>query len=177
MSRGLSKQQRRILAMLKTQKLVGSNRGYFSTQEVVVRLNADYGLWLAQVKRNPWGRNKKHHIDYSKFDKIRMSTYRALRSLEDRGLIVSFSDLKERNWAIPERLKKHSLGFHEMNWVKEDRKWREARSKCWKWGAFIRTLPKDLHLKYKLRITTKEEIDQINKLWKEHCDFSSVRRV
>lgn len=171
MSRGLSKQQRRILAMLKAKKLVNDNRGYFSTQEVVIEFNLDYKIWLMEVERNSWVSSRKHHIDYKKFDKIRMSIYRALRSLEKRGLIVSFRQRNERYWAVPERLKEHCLGdrvFHEMNWVKQDKEYREADSKCWKWGAFIRTLPKDLHLKYKLRITTKEDVESIKKLWKKY---------
>ncbi len=174
MSRGLSKQQRRILAMLKIKLSVNSDRGYFSTQEIVTEFNLDYKIWLIEVERNPWISSRKNHIDYGKFDKIRMSIYRALRSLEKRGLIVSFRLRNERHWAVPERLKEHSLGnrvFHEMNWVKQDKEYREADSECWKWGAFIRTLPKDLHLEYVLRILNKENWNRIRKLWKEHCDF------
>ncbi len=178
MSRGLSKQQRRIFSILKTKLLVNSDRGYFSTQEVVIEFNWDYRMWLDKAKRNPWGSNRKTHIDYPKYDKIRMSIYRALRSLEDRGLIVSFWNRNERAWAVPERLKERSLGtivFHEMNWVKEDKKWREDRSRRWKWGAFIRTLPEDLHLRYVLRIVTKEDAESIKKLWKKYRALSGTR--
>lgn len=178
MSRGLSKQQKRILAMLKTKLLVKSDRwfprGYFSTQEVVIEFNWDYRVWLDKAEKNPWGSNRKTHIDYPKYDKIRMSVYRALRSLEKRGLIVSFTHWNERFWAVPERLEKH--GFGSLDWVKEDEEWRESRSECWKWGAFIRTLPRDLHIKYKLRITKKEDVESIKKLWKEYR-ISSGNRV
>jgi len=170
MSRGLSKQQRRILAMLKTKSLVNSDRGYFSTQEVVTELNFDYRLWLIEAQRNPWTSNRKHHIDYGKFDKIRMSIYRALRSLEKRALIVSFTHRNERFWAVPEKLKQY-----EMNWVKQDKEYREADSECWKWGAFIRTLPEDLRLRYVLRIVTKEDVESIKKLWKKHRASSGSR--
>lgn len=178
MSRGLSKQQRRILAMLKTKLLVNSDRGYFSTQEIVTESNFDYKIWLIEVERNPWISSRKNHIDYKKFDKIRMSIYRALRSLEKRELIVSFRQRNERCWAVPGRLKGRCFGnrvFHEMDWVKQDKEYREADSECWKWGAFIRTLPKDLHLKYKLRITTKEDVESIKKLWKKYRAFSDNR--
>lgn len=163
MSRGLSKQQRRILAMLETKMLIDDNRGCFTTQEIIIELNRNYGWWLMEVERNPWGSNRKNHIDYPKFDKIRMSIYRALRSLERRNLIVSFTHRNDRVWAVPKRLREF-----ETNWVKQDKKYREAYSECWKWGAFIRTLPKDLHLKYKLRITTKKDVESIKKLWKKY---------
>ena len=171
MSRGLSKQQRRILAMLKTKSLVNDNRGCFTTQEVVIELNLNYAWWLMEVEKNPWTSNRKHHIDYKKFDKIRMSIYRALRSLERRKLIVSFTHRNDRVWGIPKRLREY-----EINWVKQEKEYRQADSECWKWGAFIRTLPEDLHLKYKLRIPTKEDIESIKKLWKKYR-ASSVSRV
>ena len=170
MSRGLSKQQRRILAMLKTKSLVNDNRGCFTTQEIVIELNLNYAWWLVEVERNPWTSNRKHHIDYGKYDKIRMSIYRALRSLEKRKLIVSFTHRNDRVWAVPERLREY-----ETNWVKQDKEYREADSRPWKWGAFIRTLPKDLHLRYVLRIVTKEEIESIKKLWKKHRASSGSR--
>lgn len=170
MSRGLSKQQRQILAMLKTKSLVNDNRGCFTTQEVVIELHINYGWWLAEIQRSAWHTNRKHHIDYPKYDKIRLSTYRALRSLEKRKLIVSFTHWHDRVWAIPERLRDY-----EINWAKQDKEYRELDSEPWKWGAFIRTLPKDLHLSYMLRIVTKEEIESIKKLWKKHRTLSGTR--
>jgi len=156
--------------MLKTKLLVDSNRGCFTTQEVVIELNLNYGWWLVEAERNPWTSNRKHHIDYGKYDKIRMSIYRALRSLEKRGLLVSFTHRNDRVWAVPERLKEY-----EINWVKQEKEYREADSEPWKWGAFIRTLPKDLHLRYVLRIVTKEEVESIKKLWKKHRASSGSR--
>lgn len=170
MSRGLSKQQRQIMGMLKTKQLVDDNRGCFTTQEVVIELHWDYGRWLAEIQRSRWHTNIKHHIDYPKYDKIRISIYRALRSLERRKLIVSFTHRNDRVWGIPERLRDY-----EKNWVKLDKEYREANSKSWKWGAFIRTLPSTLRIKYNLRIVTKEEIVSIKKLWKRYRVFSGRR--
>lgn len=159
MSRGLSKQQRRILAMLKTKMLIDDNRGCFTTQEIIIELNRNYGWWLVEAERNPWTSNRKTHIDYPKYDKIRMSVYRALRSLEKRGLIVSFTHRNDRVWAVPERLREF-----EINWVKQEKEYREVYSEPWKWGAFIRTLPVELKIKYNLRIVNKQDIQAIKKL-------------
>ena len=156
--------------MLKTKSLVNDNRGCFTTQEVVIEFNWDYRMWLMAAERNPWTSNRKHHIDYGKFDKVRMSIYRALRSLEKREFIVSFTHRNDRVWAVPERLREY-----ELKWAKQDKEYREADSRPWKWGAFIRTLPKDLHRRYVLRIVTKEEINQIKKLWKKHRASSGSR--
>lgn len=130
----------------------------------------EYVLWLMEVKKNPWIRNQKEHIDYGKYDKIRISLYRALRSLEKQGLVVSFLSRQIRFWAIPTRLKEIHIGgkvFHEMQWVKQDNERRENRQISWKWGVFVRNLPPDLHLKYKLRIWTKEEGEEIKRLWEQ----------
>lgn len=109
MTRGLSRQQRQILTMLKTKLFPRKDRGYFSTQEVVMEFHPDYALWLAEVENNPFVSNRKYHIDYPRYDKIRVSVYRALRSLEKRGLVVSFTLAQSRFWAVPERLKKRKL--------------------------------------------------------------------
>jgi len=55
-----------------------------------------------------------------------------------------------------------------MGWVERDREEREARSRCWKSEAFVRTLPEDLHLKYKLRILEKEDWERIKELWEDY---------
>lgn len=176
MTRGLSKQQRQILGMLKTKQIPNSDIGYFSTQEIVIELNPQYTIWLIEVKNKPFTSNRKHHIDYPKYDKIRLSIYRALTSLEKRGLIVSFLSQQSRFWAIPERLKNRVFGnttFNEMDWVEEDKKRRKARRISWKWGAFIRKLPLMLKVKYKIGVLKPEEIEEIRKL-AEKEGFSKV---
>lgn len=162
MTRGLSKQQRQIMAMLETKKLIKSNRGYFSTQEIIIESHLDYFLWLKKVDENPFTSTRKHHIDYPKYDKIRVSMYRALRSLERRGLVLSFCRGQTRFWAVPQR-----LCDREKRWVEYDKEDWSRRRLMWKWGAFIRTLPKDLHLRYKLKICTSEEWEKIKTLWEE----------
>jgi len=179
MTRGLSRQQRQILAMLKTKQFPRKDSSYFSTQEVVREFHPDYALWLAEVENNPFVSNRKHHIDYTRYDKIRVSVYRALRSLEKRGLVVSFTLAQSRFWAVPERLKKRKLSngrtFHEMDWVKIDREEWEDRRQSWLQAAFIRTLPPDLHLKYKLRILEKEEWEEIKRPWNRGAYLSDMR--
>jgi len=177
MSRGLSKQQKRILAVLETKEWAegtpkwDKDRGYFTTQEIVIELDFEFGSWLEAVRSNPWTSNRKEHIDYPKFDKIRLSIYRALQSLEKRGLIVSFRYQNDRCWAVLERLKERSWGnkvYHEKDWVRNEKERREAHNWGWRWGAFIRTLPKMLHIKYMCRVADKQDMESIKKLWKKY---------
>lgn len=172
LTKGLSSQQRCILAFLKTKQIPNSeDRGYFSVQEIMTDFSKEYILWLIAVKNNPWLTRQKDSIDYGKYDKVRISMYRALRSLEKRGLVVSFvSRTGNRFWAVPNRLKEITVGstvFHEMKWVEQDNERWKARQINWKWGVFIRNLPPDLHLRYKLRIWTKEEGEEIKRLWEQ----------
>lgn len=171
MTRGLSRQQFKILLMLQTKKIPRSDRGHFSTQEVVAEFHPDYVLWLMKVEQNPFVSSRKHHIDYPKFDKIRVSVYRALRGLERRGLIVSFCGHHTRFWAVPER-----LGERERRWVEQDREEWENRRLPWVWAAFIRTLPRGLHLKYKLRIPDPEDWEKIKSLWYEYSETRGIKR-
>lgn len=178
MSRGLSKQQKRILAVLETKEWADGapkwdkDRGYFTTQEIVTELNFEFGLWLEAAQSNPWTSNRKEHIDYPKFDKIRLSMYRALQSLEKRGLVVSFRCQNDRCWAIPERLKKKGHG--SLAWVHTEEE-RKARSQGWKWGAFIRTLPILLKIKYNLRIVEKKDINSIKRRWKKYRNLKDCK--
>ena len=161
MSKGLSLQQKQILAMLETKTIPNSDRTYFSTQEITCELHPEYALWLVQAEQNPFTRNRKDHIDYPKNDKNRISIYRALRSLEKRGEIVSFTRYGlGRCWVLPCRVKdKQGL------WKQEDY---ERRCFSWRWGAFVRTLPTELHRVYKLGIAPHEDkAEEINRLWKE----------
>ena len=180
MTKGLSKQQKRILIMLETKKIPRDDRGYFSTQEVLKELYWEYFLWLKEVEHNPWFSNRKTHIDYQKYDKLRVSVYRALRSLEKRGLVVSFHHGQSRWWAVPERLKEVDLGtttFHERDWVERDKERRKERRIKWKWGAFIRTLPLDLRVRYNLRIVTEQELQEIKHLWEKHQKNSNFEKT
>ncbi|MBA7501166.1 MAG: hypothetical protein GH144_00040 [Clostridia bacterium] len=178
MSRGLSKQQKRILAVLETKEWAqgapkwDKDRGYFTTQEIVTELNFEFGSWLTVAQGNPWISNRKEHIDYPKFDKIRLSIYRALQSLEKRGLIVSFRCQNDRCWAISERLKKEGHG--SLAWVDNEEE-RKAHIQNWKWGAFIRTLPTLLKIKYNLKIVEKKDIYSIRRLYKKYCKLKPHR--
>ena len=162
MSRGLSTQQKRVLATLQTKIMPNSDKTYFSTQEIVCELFPQYTLWLMEAKQNPFVHTLKDHIDYQKNDKLRVSVYRALRSLEKRGIIMSFTLCRGgRHWAIPERL----TGIDKKRlWRQEDY---NARSHYWRWGAFVKTLPRELRLAYKLRDPTAEQIREIQRLWKD----------
>lgn len=171
LTKGLSLQQRRILEFLKTKQFPNSDRGYFTIQEIMTDFSIEYVVWLMEVKKNPWLSNQKDSIDYGKHDKVRISMYRALRSLEKRGLVVSFMGRPQnRFWAVPNRLKEITFGstvFHEMRWVEQDKERWRSRQVSWKWAVFIRNLPEQLHLKYKLRIWNKEEAEEIKRLWAE----------
>ena len=96
MIKGLSKQQFKILVMLKTKLNKGRSRdvGYFSTPEIVAEFNPDYHLWLVKCRTNPLISNRKHSYDFPRFESVRLSIYRSLQGLEKRGLIVSFMHLK-----------------------------------------------------------------------------------
>lgn len=163
MTRGLSKQQKQILAMLKTKKIPNSEIGYFSTQQVICEFHPEYAVWLMEADDNPFVSDRKHHIDYQKCDKVRVSVYRALRSLEKRGLVVSFRLAQSRFWAIPERL--YDPILKNRRWTAKDY---EDRGLAWRWGAFIRTLPNDLRLRYKLGILEEKEKEEIKRLWEIH---------
>lgn len=151
----LSKQQFKILVMLQTKLNRGRSKdiGYFSTPEVIAEFNPDYHLWLVKCRTNPLISNRKHSYDFPRFESIRLSIYRSLRSLEKRGLIVSFMHLKSRCWAIPER-----LGELERGWAEQDKEYREDSRMPWVWGAFTRTLPKNEN-------PSKEEILE---LWEKY---------
>ena len=161
--KGLSKQQFKILTMLRTKLNKGRSRdiGYFSTPEVIAEFNPDYHLWLVKCRTNPFISNRKHSYDFPRFESIRSSIYRSLQSLEKRGLIVSFMHLKAWCWAIPERLEELEKG-----WADQDKEYREDSRVPWIWGAFTRTLPKNEKL-------SKEEI---LKRWEKY-KVSKVRTL
>ena len=148
MMKGLSKQQFKILVTLQTKLNKGRYKtvGYFSTPEIIAEFNPDYHLWLMKCRASPFISNRKDSYDFRRFESIRLSVYRSLRSLERRGLIVSFMHLNARCWAILER-----LGELEKGWVEQDKEYREDSRVPWIWRAFTRTLPKNEKL-------SKEEI-------------------
>ena len=143
MTRGLSKQQFNIMLMLQTKRHKRRDIGYLSTREVIEEFNPEYGLWLMKCAENPFISNRRESFDFPRFEKTRVSIYRALRALERRGLIVSFFHPTQnaRFWAVPER-----LGELELGWVELDKEEWEYRRWPWVWGAFARSLPKDKNL-------------------------------
>ena len=160
MGRGLSKQQKQILATLRTKRVPNSDRGYFSTDEVVSELHPMYKLWLINVAQNPFAHGRQHSFDYNKWNKKRVSVYRALRSLARRELVVTHLLCNIRHWAVPERAPADY-------WSNDIPKYRR---KAWGWGAFVRTLPENLHTKYKLGIADTQDIEKIRTLSKEYFE-------
>lgn len=189
MTRGLSKQQRHILEMLRTKKLVNSDRGHFSTQEVVCAVHWEYLMWLHAVEENPFVSNRKQHIDFKKYERLRVSVYRALKSLERRGLIVNFltrepdqfsqryTSHQKRFWAVSERLNKREKELVEFDTdEREDRriKWKWAafhrdmlydKETISKWNEFVETLPQYNVDTERFTLETEEDIEEIRQLW------------
>ena len=86
MSKGLSKQQKKLLAVLRTkQDPQDSTRGAFTTDEVVSELSFDYRLWL--VSDGPvFGGGPRSRHALRPYESLRISIHRALQSLERRLL-------------------------------------------------------------------------------------------
>lgn len=162
-TKGLSLQQRQILAILETKQPKNDREGeaYFSTLEIVCELHPEYHIWLSGVDQD--ARPRRDHYTYQQYDKYRVSVYRALKNLETREHIVSFFSNHSRFWAYPSRV--HEETF---DWIRADREHGRDRNTAWRVGAFIRTLPSNLKIKYNLKIANEKEIKQIKKLWGEY---------
>jgi len=182
MGRGLSEQQKRILLMLEIKHHKDdTDNAWFNTQEIICDIHPDYFLWLnswrnEMFSRGPWDRNRARPHESK-----RISISRALRSLEKRGLVVSFlRSGHNRYWAIPKRVnRERKLGdrtFDEMNWVDTPEE-RELRRKTWSWGWYKRKLNAITKIRLKYGLLDKinqEELEKINKDYKDFWKPESV---
>lgn len=164
MGRGLSKQQKRILLMLEfTQRKDDPKDGWFSTQEVISDLHPEYFLWLNSWRSEPFSRGPWSSHRYRPHESKRISVSRALRSLEKRGLVVSYiRGAHNRVWAVPKRV--------NINWAETPER-RELRRKIWSWAWYQRRL--DTLTRIRLRHGLHSEIDkeELEKIHQDYKDF------
>lgn len=159
MSKGLSKQQQKILAVLRTkQDPLDSTRGAFTTDEVISELSWEYKMWLVSdgPMFNPGHPRAREAL--RPHETLRISIHRALQSLERRGLIVSYMSRGARWWALPER-----LSDREKRWVSYSAEEHERRRVLWQLGWWVRRLPLELGLAYKFGIGTKEQMEELHR--------------
>ncbi len=161
MSKGLSKQQKRILTVLRTkQDPRDSTRGAFTTDEIISELSWEYKMWLVSdgPMFNPGHPRAREAL--RPHETLRISIHRALQSLERRGVIVSYMLRGARWWSLPERLsdwEKRQLAYSASP---EARKLRQIP---WQWGWWVRRLPLELKLTYKFGIGTPEQREEIKR--------------
>ena len=156
MSKGLSKQQQKILVALRTkQDPRDSTRGAFTTDEVISELNWDYRMWLTS-DGGPFNRGPRAWHALRPHEKIRISIHRALQSLERRELIVSYMARGARWWALPERLS--DLEKRQVTYSAEEH---NRRRVLWQWGWWVRRLPLELRLAYRFGIGTPEQMQEL----------------
>ncbi len=177
MGKGLGKQQKRILLMLEfTQRKEDPTDGWFSTQEIISDLHPEYFLWIQSWRSEPFARGPWSSHRYRLHESKRISVSRALRSLEKRGLVLSYMrGGHNRFWAIPKRVnREHELPsgrtFDEMNWVETPEE-RELRRKIWSWAWYQRRL--DAMTRMRLRLGILDEIDkeELEKIHQDYKDF------
>ncbi len=166
MSKGLSKQQQKILAVLRTkQDPLDSTRGAFTTDEVISELSWEYKMWLVSdgPMFNPGHPRAREAL--RPHETLRISIHRALQSLERRGLIVSYLGKSSwrgssRFWGLPERLsdyEKRRLTYYTSPEA------HELRRIPWQWGWWVRQQPLELRLAYKFGIGTPEQIEEVKR--------------
>ena len=165
MSKGLSKQQQKILSVLRTkQDPQDSTRGAFTTDEVASELSFDYRLWL--VSDGPvFGGGPRSRHALRPYESLRISIHRALQSMERRGLIVSYLGKSSwrgssRFWGLPERLSEYEKRRLALYTSPEAH---ELRRIPWQWGWWVRRLPLELRLAYKFGIGTPEQREEVKR--------------
>ncbi|MBA7625362.1 hypothetical protein ES703_32791 [subsurface metagenome] len=177
MGRGLSEQQKRILLMLEfTQHKDDPKDGWFRTQEIISNLHPEYFLWLRSWQSEMFSTGPWDSTRLRRHESKRISVSRALRSLEKRGLVVSYMrGGHNRFWAIPKRVNRaHELPsgrvFDEMNWVETPEE-RELRRKIWSWAWYQRRL--DAMTRMRLRLGFLDEIgkEELEKIRRDYKDF------
>jgi len=159
MSKGLSKQQQKILAVLRTkQDPRDSTRGAFTTDEVISELSWEYKMWLVSdgPMFNPGHPRAREAL--RPHETLRISIHRALQSLEKRGLIVSYMSRGTRWWALLER-----LTDLEKQWLTYSAEEHERRRVLWQWGWWVRRLPLNLKLAYRFGIGSPEELTELKR--------------
>ncbi|HUV55800.1 MAG TPA: hypothetical protein VMV84_01075 [Dehalococcoidales bacterium] len=159
MSKGLSKQQRKILAILRIKQAPRDpTKGAFTTDEVISELSWEYKMWLVSdgPMFNPGHPRARGAL--RPHETLRISVHRALQSLERRGLIVSYMARGARCWALLERLTDWEK--RRLTYSAEDH---ERRRVLWQWGWWVRRLPLELKLAYKLGIGTPEQREEVKR--------------
>jgi len=153
MGRGLSRQQRHILGVLRTKSdPFRRTRGAFSTDEVIAELHWEYKLWLIfdGLATNPGHPRGRYAL--RPYEKWRISVHRALQALERRGLVVSFVDGNTRYWAVPHRLDEWEK---EMVALWSNAELREERRQAWLQGWRVRRMSPMERLAYRLGLATR----------------------
>jgi len=159
MSKGLSRQQKKILAVLRTkQDPRDSTRGAFTTDEVISEISFDYKLWLVSdgPMFNPGHPRARGAL--RPYETLRISVHWALQSLERRGLIVSYMAGGARLWALLERLS--TWEKQRITYSAENHKRRQI---LWQAGWWFRRLPLELRLAYKFGIGTPEQREEVKR--------------
>ena len=159
MSKGLSKQQQKILIVLRTKKDPrDSIRGAFTTDEVISELSWEYKMWLVSDGPVFHPGHPRARSALRPFETLRISVHRALQSLEKRGLIASFMRRGARWWALPERLS--DWYKRAVTYSGEERKQRKI---LWQWCWWVRRLPPELKLTYRFGIGTPEQKEELKR--------------
>ena len=185
MGRGLSEQQKKILLMLEFKQHkddTDNNNAWFSTQEIICDIHLDYFLWLNSWRNEPFSTGPWDRTRLRRHESKRISVSRALRSLEKRGLVVSFlRSGHNRYWAIPKRVNRERKSgdrtFDEMNWVETPEE-RELRWKIWSWAWYQRRLDTMTRIHLRLGLHDKidpEELEKIHQDYKDYWRLESVR--
>ena len=159
MSRGLSKQQQKILAVLRTkQNPHDPKRGSLMTDEIISELSWEYKMWL--VSDGPVFKpgHPRAREALRPHESLRVSVHRALQSLESRGLIVSYMHRGARWWGLPERLSDRDERL--VSYSGEEHKHRRI---LWQWGWWVRRLPLELKLAYRFGIGTPEQKGELKR--------------
>ncbi|GAJ25136.1 unnamed protein product, partial [marine sediment metagenome] len=159
MSKGLSKQQQKILAALRTkQDPRDSARGAFTTDEIISELSWEYKMWLVSdgPMFNPGHPRAREAL--RPHETLRISVHRALQSLERRGLIVSYMSRGARWWALLDR-----LSDLEKRWITYSAEEHKQRRIIWQGGWWVRRLPLELKLAYKFGMGTPEQREEVKR--------------
>jgi hypothetical protein len=173
MGRDLGKVEKHVLIILQTKSIPNDERAFLSTDEIICELSFNYKLWLLGLPpyESMFGDKPRSQKRLRQFEPLRISVYRALQSLERKGLIVTYFHRHSRWWAIPNRIKdRDDLITKEvqLKWVESDKEERKYRRECWKHGCRIRRLKKmvpELWVKFRFGLATEEEKEKVRALY------------
>ena len=79
-------------------------------------------------------------------------------NLERKKLVISGFWGHSRHWETLER-----ATAKERRWASRRSEDQAHRREAWQWGWFVRRLPEDLRIKYKLRILKDEDIKELER--------------